>query len=192
MIMIRFYPFLDDGRLLAGSYEYNFECELPHDLPTSFESEFGRIQYKACVIMNFPEWPEKKFKIPFTVLRALDLREDLSLQETLHVNELKTFHTIPSIFCTLSDPLEMNCMLLIRGYTPGETIRLILATKNGSTQPVHGFIVQLIKVSFFFSLKRKIHFQQFKSYFALLLKTRKSSIALMLPSKWKNGFWLKQ
>lgn len=59
--------------LEAGEYVYNFELQLPLELPSSFEGDFGNIRYGASVTIIIPWGFDDKIIESFTVIRALDL-----------------------------------------------------------------------------------------------------------------------
>ena len=63
-----------------GTHDYSFTCILPEDLPSSFESSFGRIKYTANVIVRMPFGPDKIFVEKFSVRRRLDLNNYPSLR----------------------------------------------------------------------------------------------------------------
>lgn len=64
----------------AGLYEYNFQCDLPSQLPTSVEGKYGHIRYTARVVLDIPMWPDTEFKERFTVIKPFDLNKDRSLR----------------------------------------------------------------------------------------------------------------
>lgn len=69
-----------DIQLAPGVYDYNFQCNLPSQLPTSVEGGYGFIAYTARVVVDIPLWPDMKFEQPFHVIRPLDVNADPSLQ----------------------------------------------------------------------------------------------------------------
>lgn len=64
---------IDEIRLMPGTYNYTFQCMLPSNLPTSVEGEIGYIRYTARVVVDIPMWPDDKFEVPFTVIKAINL-----------------------------------------------------------------------------------------------------------------------
>lgn len=54
-------------------YKYDFQCQLPADLPSSLEGSFGSIRYKAILTINVPIWPDKVFEKGFTVIKPVNL-----------------------------------------------------------------------------------------------------------------------
>lgn len=57
----------------AGHHEYNFECLLPRNVPSSFEGEHGSVRYTATAAMNRPWKFDHTAKAAFTVITHLDL-----------------------------------------------------------------------------------------------------------------------
>lgn len=71
--------FLGEIELKAGDYHYTFQSDLPADLPSSFEGEYGHIRYRTCVVLDIPMWPDKEFEDPFSVIKTFNLNENPSL-----------------------------------------------------------------------------------------------------------------
>lgn len=71
---------LGETNLRQGLHEYTFQCMLPHQLPSSFEGEYGHVRYTASVLLTFHLWPDKKFKTPFTVIKATNLNTNQALR----------------------------------------------------------------------------------------------------------------
>lgn len=63
----------DQFTLDAGTHYFDFECEIPENCPTSFESKHGRIRYTLAVVVSRPGKPSQTHKSAFTVLNVLDL-----------------------------------------------------------------------------------------------------------------------
>lgn len=58
-----------------GIHTYDFSCQLPSNLPTSFEGTYGCIRYKATVTLNIPIWPDKSFVEGFTIIKCFNLND---------------------------------------------------------------------------------------------------------------------
>lgn len=88
--------------MAPGTHTYNFVCVLPVGLPTSFEGKHGHIRYLVRLKMDRPWKFDHVFKTPFTVLRNIDLNQNLALRVTLIIlNSLDNyvyFFTIYFIF----------------------------------------------------------------------------------------------
>lgn len=67
-------------QLMPGTHKYTFQCQLPNELPTSAEGRYGHVRYNVRVVIDRPMWPDKKFKVPFTVIKAINLSEFPSLR----------------------------------------------------------------------------------------------------------------
>ena len=75
-----------DVTLQPGTYEYNFQSELPLTLPSSLESDRGWVRYTATVVMDIPLARDDKFEADFTVLKKLNL----NLLPRFSVSSIKT------------------------------------------------------------------------------------------------------
>lgn len=58
---------------MPSTYNYTFQCMLPAELPTSVEGKIGYIRYTVRVVVDIPMWPDDEFKVPFTVIKAINL-----------------------------------------------------------------------------------------------------------------------
>lgn len=65
---------------MPGTYNYNFECMLPPGLPTSVEGRYGHVRYNIRVVIDRPLWSDKQFKVPFTVIRPVNINDFPSLR----------------------------------------------------------------------------------------------------------------
>lgn len=67
--------FLDkDPVLPSGEHIFPFDCKLPLELPSSFQGQFGRVQYLAKAVIERAGWKSNVIcKRAFTVLSGLDL-----------------------------------------------------------------------------------------------------------------------
>lgn len=66
--------------LSPSEYNYTFSCMLPADLPTSVEGKIGYIRYSVLVHMDRPLWSDRRFEECFTVLKALNLNDEIVLR----------------------------------------------------------------------------------------------------------------
>ena len=60
----------------SGEHEHSFEYELPQNLPSSFESEFGYIRYTAKAIFDFPWRFDQEIEHSFKVVSHYDLNTE--------------------------------------------------------------------------------------------------------------------
>lgn len=88
--------------LKEGEHVYPFSVSLPYNLPSTFEEEYGRIQYTAKVVINIP-WDIKKGKeIAFEVISELNLNDEPSLAVSIGYN----IFNIISLKCVIH---QFNC-----------------------------------------------------------------------------------
>lgn len=84
MLVIFDFTFYFEGEaqitLPPGSYHYPFQHNLPLELPTSFESEFGYIRYHIRAVLAVSTQPDEEFDEPFTVIKTVDLNADPTLR----------------------------------------------------------------------------------------------------------------
>ncbi|XP_031619428.1 arrestin domain-containing protein 3-like isoform X2 [Contarinia nasturtii] len=135
----------DSFYLDAGQYTYNFEFQLPHDLPSSFEGEHGDIRYNAKLVLIVPWWFNDTYKKPFTVIKTLDLNAKPSLHRPVIIGKKHTFKPCYIFCCCPSGPLKVIAQLPVGGYVPGQTINLTFTVENESGNRVEHFKVELIK-----------------------------------------------
>lgn len=71
--------------LMPGTYDYNFECMLPRELPSSVEGKIGSIRYFVRVIIDCTMWVNEVFKRSFNVIKPLDLNDDPMMRVNYHI-----------------------------------------------------------------------------------------------------------
>lgn len=86
--VILFLLFYLTGDLIIepGTYIYTFQCLLPMGLPTSFEGPYGHIRYSAIVTLDRPRWPDQVYEQDFTVIKPLNLNNDVTLRVRIFDN----------------------------------------------------------------------------------------------------------
>lgn len=179
----------------AGSYDHDFECQLPDGLPTSFEGQFGSIRYRVRVVLDIVLWPNIEFKEGFTVIKPFDLNSDdelrvrtaypftliearnfipsnrLQLPVTKDIDE--TFSPLYLLRCWQSEPMNVAARIPIGGYTPGQSIDVQVDVDNKSDRQAD-FSVKLRQVK---CIQR--HFVLFITLIFDILLTRNSSTMRM-------------
>lgn len=68
----------DEIELPAGTHTYPFNCVIPPNLPSSYESDFGRIRYTVKAAIDRPWKFDHETKLAFTVVSHYDLNQDSS------------------------------------------------------------------------------------------------------------------
>lgn len=65
----------EEMELPSGTHSYPFSCSLQTNLPSSFESDFGRIRYTVKATLDRPWKFDHDTKAAFTVISHLDLNQ---------------------------------------------------------------------------------------------------------------------
>lgn len=60
----------------SGEHKFPFQCVLPTNLPSSFESDFGHVRYTVKATLDRPWKFDQEVKSPFTVVSPLDLNQE--------------------------------------------------------------------------------------------------------------------
>lgn len=142
---------------------------LPISLPTSVEGNIGYIRYSVAVHIDKPLWPHQRFQEYFTVIKALNLNDEINLRVSELQSEIMTklrwfwansfhsqcplvkeernsFFTCCSVLCCQSGTLVLRGSVPVRGYVPGQTIDFLLEINNSSALSVQNFFIQFVKV----------------------------------------------
>lgn len=152
-----------------GEYRYNFQVQLPLGLPTSLEARAGHIRYGLQVVLDRPLWLDQKFEETFTVIKPLNLNNDMTLrvnskkcfyiynpfsktvailqQHPIVEEELKRFNPFCVFACCASDPLFITASIPVSGYTSGQMINVEMELTNNSTENISAFVIQIVRVS---------------------------------------------
>ncbi|CAH1723965.1 arrestin domain-containing protein 3-like [Aphis gossypii] len=128
--------------LKEGEHVYPFSVSLPDNLPSTFEEEYGRIQYTAKVVINIP-WDIKKGKeIAFEVISGLNLNDEPSLAEP-KILEREKFYCC---CCCKSGPMTMIVYVPYTGFVPEQSIPVTVELDNNSNVDVDSIKIKLERV----------------------------------------------
>uniref|UniRef100_A0A182MA48 Arrestin C-terminal-like domain-containing protein n=1 Tax=Anopheles culicifacies TaxID=139723 RepID=A0A182MA48_9DIPT len=116
-----------------GRQVYKFALQLPSNLPTSFEGDYGYIRYTVRVLFERPWKFDQSYKIAFTVVNTLNLNT-VSPPLNLPVVQEHTKH----FYCgpCRSKPLTINVMIPMTGYVPGQFLLVQVDISNGSNKHI--------------------------------------------------------
>uniref|UniRef100_A0A1B0GIA7 Putative signal transduction n=1 Tax=Lutzomyia longipalpis TaxID=7200 RepID=A0A1B0GIA7_LUTLO len=129
--------------LAPGMHSYRFTCDLPHQLPTSFEGSKGYIRYYVIVALERPWKFDQKFKVAFTVLKQFDLNfESPVLRLPCQVSMERSFCCGP---CK-TGPISIIAHTSQSGYVPGQMISVHAEIANASTVKVEEIRFSLKKL----------------------------------------------
>ncbi|KAK1124426.1 hypothetical protein K0M31_006786 [Melipona bicolor] len=121
----------------SGEHKFPFQCALPINLPSSFESDFGYVRYTVKATLDRPWKFDQEVKSPFTVISPLDLNQEPKASEKVQEEMSKTFCCL----CCGTPPLTVNYSLPVRGYVPGQSMPIKVNVENLS-----GVVVDTIKL----------------------------------------------
>lgn len=110
----------------SGTHRFDISCQLPQNLPASFEATFGSVLYSVEAVLDIPWSIDKQFKVHFNVFRHDDLNESPELKTISSNEELRHFCCL---FCQ-SQPLVMTVTLPYSGYVPGRDIPITITYLN--------------------------------------------------------------
>lgn len=133
---------MNQTELSPGFHKFNFACQLPIQLPTSFESKYGHIRYQIKVELERPWKFDLKFCFAFTVIKVLDLNyESPALRSPLKTETTKSF------FLGLSGkPLFISAEIPISGFVAGQAVSISIKINNESNTDVEETKITLKKI----------------------------------------------
>ena len=99
----------------AGIHRYNFECQLPAQLPGSFEAKHGHVRYHIEACLDIPWRFDEETTLQFTVVQNDDLNRFSDLKLPCQNEIVKTFCCL---FCE-SEPLFITVTIPCSGFAPG-------------------------------------------------------------------------
>jgi hypothetical protein len=131
-----------------GSYSFKFSHLLPINIPTSFESNGGKVKYYVeATFFRITRIGKLKAKMQFTVATYLDLNLYPSLRIPAEEESLSTF-------CCMfyrSETLQISCRIPQTGYVMGEKVEVTLEINNATSNEIENTSIQLIQVVKFLS-----------------------------------------
>lgn len=68
----------------GGEHKFPFQCILPVNLPSSFESDFGHVRYTVKATLDRPWKFDQEVKSPFTVVSPFDLNQEARSSVRIH------------------------------------------------------------------------------------------------------------
>lgn len=76
--MFIFY-FVGESHLDVGEHNYPFSVSLPHQLPSTFNGEYGHVRYGGKVTIDIPWGKDKEKETFFEVISPSNLNDEPSL-----------------------------------------------------------------------------------------------------------------
>ncbi|KPP71465.1 arrestin domain-containing protein 1-like [Scleropages formosus] len=130
------------GTLPQGTHSFSFQFLIPASTPTSFEGPFGKIEYRMRAVIDTPRF-SKDYKAHknFYLLNLLNLNEVPDIEKPSSAVTTKKF----SYHLVKSGTLMLKARSDLRGYTPGQVIKLATEIHNKSSKDTGCVLASLIQ-----------------------------------------------
>ncbi|KAL4609390.1 arrestin domain-containing protein 1 [Arapaima gigas] len=144
----------DKGTLTQGTHSFPFQFLIPAAAPTSFEGPFGKIEYRIRAVIDTPRFSkDHKAQKNFYLLNLLNLNEVPDIEKPSSAVTTKKF----SYHLVKSGTLMLKARSDLRGYTPGQVIRLATEIHNKSGKDTGCVLASLIQQKVTYKTKRAIY-----------------------------------
>ncbi|XP_041826368.1 arrestin domain-containing protein 1b [Melanotaenia boesemani] len=132
----------DKGTLAPGEHSFPFQFLLPAAVPTSFEGPFGKVIYCVKAAIDTPRF-SKDYKIQksFYMLNLLNLNEVPNIEDQSYAVTTKKF----SYLLVKTGTLMLKARSDLRGYVPGQVIKLATEIHNKSGKDTGCVLASLIQ-----------------------------------------------
>ncbi|XP_068430930.1 arrestin domain-containing protein 1b [Clinocottus analis] len=132
----------DKGTLVAGEHSFPFQFLIPVAVPTSFEGPFGKIMYRVRAAIDTPRF-SKDYKAlrPFYLLNRLNLNEVPAIENPSYAVATKKF----TYLLVKTGTLMLKARSDLRGYIPGQVIKLATEIHNKSGKDTGCMLASLIQ-----------------------------------------------
>ncbi|XP_058474079.1 arrestin domain-containing protein 1b [Solea solea] len=132
----------DRGMLTAGEHSFPFQFLIPAAVPTSFEGPFGKISYRMVATIDTRRFSKDyKIKKPFYLLNLLNLNEVPDVEQPNCAVTTKKF----SYLLVKTGTLMLKARSDLRGYVPGQVIKLATEIHNKSGKDTGCVLASLIQ-----------------------------------------------
>uniref|UniRef100_A0A673IMC1 Arrestin domain containing 1b n=1 Tax=Sinocyclocheilus rhinocerous TaxID=307959 RepID=A0A673IMC1_9TELE len=132
----------DKGTLSAGEHSFPFQFLIPASVPTSFEGPFGKVLYKIRAFIDTPRFSKDyKTQRPFYLLNVLNLNELPDIEQPSCALTTKKFNYL----LVKTGTLMLKACSDLRGYTPGQVIKLSTEIHNKSGKDTGYVMASLIQ-----------------------------------------------
>jgi len=131
----------ENGELPAGEHQFQFFFDIPTDIPSSFNGNFGCIKYTAEAKANLAAGNDIDCKKTFTVHNNMNV----SYLPDTNVRIEKEGSKYICCFCCRTGPITCRCWLPKQGYKVGEQIPFSAEIENLSSRSMEKSHLQLIQ-----------------------------------------------
>lgn len=156
-----------ESTIKSGRFIHPFQFILPFGLPSTFEGEYGSIEYSLDAVIGQSWAFDYKSHARFHVVGVLDLNSEPTAQVPIIVKAYKTFGVIFQ-----SGPLDITLRIPRGGAVPGEYVPFIAEIFNKSDKTVTEYLsiqqVNIVHYSTYDGLKTIIVAAKSVNHFVLL------------------------
>ncbi|XP_047481729.1 arrestin domain-containing protein 17-like [Penaeus chinensis] len=120
-----------DETFPAGEHTFPFAFQIPKDIPSSFESEIGKVRYQVKAVADRPWQIDDSSKAVFSVNHLYDLSSDSSALLPINNEREKSIRCC----CVRWGPISLTLGVERRGYVGGENLVINgeIVNNSGST-----------------------------------------------------------
>ncbi|KAG7476845.1 hypothetical protein MATL_G00087140 [Megalops atlanticus] len=132
----------DKGTLAQGEHSFPFQFLIPGSAPTSFEGPFGKITYRVRAVIDTSRFSKDyKAQKPFYLLNLLNLNEVPDIEQPSSSVTTKKF----TYLLVKTGTVMLKARSDLRGYTPGQVIKLATEIHNKSGKDTGCVLASLIQ-----------------------------------------------
>ncbi|KAJ8339457.1 hypothetical protein SKAU_G00362430 [Synaphobranchus kaupii] len=132
----------DKGTLAQGEHSFPFQFLIPASAPTSFEGPFGKITYRVKAVIDTSRFSKDyKAQKPFYLLNLLNLNEVPEIEQPSLAVMTRKF----TYLLVKTGTLMLKARSDLRGYTPGQVIKLATEIHNKSGKDTGCVLASLIQ-----------------------------------------------
>ncbi|KAL7040027.1 hypothetical protein ACKWTF_000224 [Chironomus riparius] len=130
-----------DIQINQGIHQYNFECQLPDNLPYTLDMKYGSVAYYTESVLENSFGPYKTVRKTFTIVRFDDLNLFPELRKVRNIERVVTF----GFALWKSKPLVMNAIISCTGFAVGQNVPVTIEYKNNSNVEILRSKVTLLR-----------------------------------------------
>lgn len=127
---------------MVGTHIFEFQCQLPDQIPASFSTKEGSIYYHVEAVLNKPWRLNERIKKPFVVTRNESINDFPGLFTPTTQEKTRKFGVL---FWT-SKPFSMSVTLPFSGFEPDDDLAFKICYNNQSNVDVSQTKVELRRV----------------------------------------------
>ncbi|XP_070495146.1 arrestin domain-containing protein 17-like isoform X2 [Chironomus tepperi] len=130
-----------DIQINQGIHQYNFECQLPDNLPYTLDMKYGSVAYYTESVLENSFGPYKTVRRSFTIVRFDDLNVFPELRKVRNIERVVTF----GFALWKSKPLVMSATISCTGFAVGQSVPVSINYKNDSNVEILRTKVTLLR-----------------------------------------------